>query len=159
MAKLGDLAAIKLLFQYVLGKPSATVDPDAVDVQEVELYRRAPEHRAISEVLAARMPADVARDVLRLALPYVGATRANQIADGLRDPQAYQDLLDPLAGVDDFEDDFEDDEDDEDDVDFDHGEEGAADESRRPAPAAERQAAGRTRPAPSPNSDFRAPIF
>src|ERR1700730_10104981 len=27
-AKFGDLAAIKLLFQYVLGKPAATVNPD-----------------------------------------------------------------------------------------------------------------------------------
>src|SRR5438067_9009485 len=30
----GDLQAIKLLYQYVLGKPTDTVDPDRVDVDE-----------------------------------------------------------------------------------------------------------------------------
>src|SRR5437763_1585022 len=33
----GDLAAIKLLFQYVLGKPTETVDPDRLDIEEVKL--------------------------------------------------------------------------------------------------------------------------
>jgi hypothetical protein len=33
-ARLGDLAAIKLLFLYVLGKPAATVNPDTLDIEE-----------------------------------------------------------------------------------------------------------------------------
>lgn len=33
-AKLGNLAAIKLLFQYVLGKPADTVNPDTLDIEE-----------------------------------------------------------------------------------------------------------------------------
>src|SRR5207244_3383920 len=33
----GDLAAIKLLFQYVVGKPTETVDPDRLDIEEVKL--------------------------------------------------------------------------------------------------------------------------
>jgi len=33
-AKEGDVAAIKLLFQYTLGKPSATTDPDRLDQDE-----------------------------------------------------------------------------------------------------------------------------
>ena len=57
--KLGDLAAIKLLFQYVLGKPAATVNPDALDVDEVDLYRRAPLHRELGEIVTERMSADV----------------------------------------------------------------------------------------------------
>jgi hypothetical protein len=32
----GDLAAIKLLFQYVLGKPKQTVDPERLDVDECQ---------------------------------------------------------------------------------------------------------------------------
>ena len=33
-AKLGNVAAIKLLFQYVLGKPAEPVNPDTVDIEE-----------------------------------------------------------------------------------------------------------------------------
>ena len=34
-AKAGDKAAVKLLFQYVIGKPQPAVDPDALDLQEM----------------------------------------------------------------------------------------------------------------------------
>src|SRR5262249_19248254 len=34
MAESGDMAAAKLLFQYVLGKPTEAVDPDRLDVDE-----------------------------------------------------------------------------------------------------------------------------
>ncbi len=37
-AKSGDKAAIKLLFQYVIGKPQPAVDPDTLDVQELRGY-------------------------------------------------------------------------------------------------------------------------
>jgi hypothetical protein len=33
-AKSGNMAAIKLLFQYVLGKPADTVNPDTLDIEE-----------------------------------------------------------------------------------------------------------------------------
>ena len=33
-AKLGNVAAIKLLFQYVLGKPAEPVNPDTLDIEE-----------------------------------------------------------------------------------------------------------------------------
>src|SRR5262249_34704969 len=36
-AMAGDLAAIKLLFQYVLGKPTETVNPDRLDIEEAKL--------------------------------------------------------------------------------------------------------------------------
>ncbi len=45
MAKLGDLAAIKLVLQYTLGKPSEAVDPDTLDVQEMDLFRVRPTTR------------------------------------------------------------------------------------------------------------------
>jgi hypothetical protein len=39
MATNGNLAAIKLLFQYVIGRPAAAVNPDTLDVQEFrEVY-------------------------------------------------------------------------------------------------------------------------
>src|SRR5262245_20258454 len=33
----GDLVAIKLLFQYVLGKPAETIDPDRLDIEEAKI--------------------------------------------------------------------------------------------------------------------------
>ena len=35
-AMAGNLEATKLLFQYVLGKPEKTVNPDTLDLQEIE---------------------------------------------------------------------------------------------------------------------------
>jgi hypothetical protein len=37
----GDLVAIKLLLQYVVGKPSETVDPDRLDIEERKLKEEA----------------------------------------------------------------------------------------------------------------------
>jgi len=37
-AKAGDKAAVKLLFQYVIGKPQPAVDPDTLDVQKLRGY-------------------------------------------------------------------------------------------------------------------------
>src|SRR5260370_36752858 len=50
-AKMGNLAAIKLLFQYVLGKPAATVDPDTLDLQEMDLFQRGPSPQQLSELM------------------------------------------------------------------------------------------------------------
>jgi Mg-chelatase subunit ChlI len=88
-AKFGDLAAIKLLFQYVLGKPAATVDPDALDVQEVELFRRAPVHGEVNEIMTARMPADLAAGLLRQVVPYVGQEHANLMYEAITNPEAF----------------------------------------------------------------------
>jgi hypothetical protein len=88
-AKLGDLAAIKLLFQYVLGKPAATVDPDALDVQEVEMFRRAPVHGEVNEIMTARMPADLAAGLLRQVVPYVGQQHANLMYEAITNPEAF----------------------------------------------------------------------
>jgi hypothetical protein len=88
-AKFGDLAAIKLLFQYVLGKPAATVDPDTLDVQEVDLFRRAPVHGEVNEVLTARMPAELAAGLLRQVVPYVGQEHANLMYEAITNPEAF----------------------------------------------------------------------
>jgi hypothetical protein len=42
LARSGDLAAIKLFLEYTVGKPSAAVDPDQVDLHEWQLQRQTP---------------------------------------------------------------------------------------------------------------------
>jgi hypothetical protein len=79
-AKFGELPAIKLLFQYVLGKPAATVDPDTLDLDELDLYRRAPTPAQFREASDERLPADAVADVLRVTLPCVGAELKDRVA-------------------------------------------------------------------------------
>jgi hypothetical protein len=104
-AKLGDQAAMKLLFQYVVGRPAAVVDPDTLDQQEVELYARNPPVGALREVMHGRMAADVACDLLRGVLPCLAQRDADLIAEAMLSPV-------PPTDEDDF--DFEDDCEDED---------------------------------------------
>ena len=103
-AKMGHLAAVKLLFQYVLGKPAATVDPDTLDQKEVEWFRAEPEDRVLTEVIGTRMPSELVARVCRGAVPAFGQAKADMLGDALLHPEDY------LAAEDeDDEDDFEDD--------------------------------------------------
>jgi hypothetical protein len=129
-AKFGDLAAIKLLFQYVLGKPAATVNPDTVDVEEVDLYRRAPEHTTMQEILKERAPAELAVDMLRMTLPYVAQGLADAASNAVNDPEAFHKECARLDTLDAGEEDFDDEEE------LDDDEEEAAEEERRPVAAA-----------------------
>src|SRR5262245_7600498 len=52
-ARAGDTAAIKLYYQYTLGKPAQTVDPDRADIDEANLLE------------AARQCADLAKNLVR----------------------------------------------------------------------------------------------
>jgi hypothetical protein len=52
-AKAGDKAAVKLLFQYVIGKPQPAVDPDTLDLQEMRAY------------LAGAVPPEVVEEMQR----------------------------------------------------------------------------------------------
>jgi hypothetical protein len=101
-AKMGNLAAIKLLFQYILGKPAAVVNPDTVDQQEVELFGREPLFAHFCELLQTRMPSGNAAHLLRNLLPGVGQKQANIMLEEIDKYQAEQEE----AG-DDFDDDEE----------------------------------------------------
>src|SRR5438105_11354112 len=68
-AESGDMAAAKLLLQYVIGKPTETVDPDRVDVDEWEkLQEQARPPKEMRAVMGG-MPADLACEVTQIAWP------------------------------------------------------------------------------------------
>jgi hypothetical protein len=72
LGKLGDLAAIKLLLQYIVGKPAATVDPDSLDLQEIALFLRGPTAEDVHALTSGqRMPPDAWMAMLRVCLPLV----------------------------------------------------------------------------------------
>src|SRR5262249_47675524 len=65
----GDMVAMRLLFQYVLGKPAETVDPDRLDVdewQKMQEKSRSPEEA--TKVLGG-LPAQTVCEVTKIAWP------------------------------------------------------------------------------------------
>ncbi len=67
MALAGDLAALKLVLAYTLGRPAPAVDPDGLDAQEIELFRR-EQVRDLDDNFRA-IPAGFACEVLRAGMP------------------------------------------------------------------------------------------
>jgi hypothetical protein len=67
LAMEGDVAAMRLLLSYTLGRPAAAVEPDELDVQEIELHRR-EQVRDLMDYRSA-VPASAACVVLREVVP------------------------------------------------------------------------------------------
>src|SRR3954462_1095524 len=68
LAKAGDLQAIKLLFAYTLGKPAEAVNPDRLDEDEWDFYRKTGTLHQELEGLLSPDPV-FALEVLRAARP------------------------------------------------------------------------------------------
>jgi hypothetical protein len=65
----GDLVAIKLFFQYVLGKPAETVDPDRLAIDEWQKLKEvAVDSRDMEDVLE-QCPAVVACELVKMQWP------------------------------------------------------------------------------------------
>jgi hypothetical protein len=84
LAKSGDLAAAKLLFLYVLGKPAEAVNPDTLDVEEWrQCYQ--PLGQIMKEMPAAMgtLPAEVACGMVA----HIQPCRVHELAETLSLPQ------------------------------------------------------------------------
>src|SRR6516225_11028191 len=68
-AKTGDVAAIKLLFQYTLGKPAPCLDPDHLDVDEWHKLQQSSCPPADVQTLFNGLPADTACDLAKFVWP------------------------------------------------------------------------------------------
>jgi hypothetical protein len=71
-AQAGDLASIKLLLLYALGKPADVVDPDTLDVQEWQTYRHNMVRPEDVTALMQRLPPELVVGLIRILLPYLG---------------------------------------------------------------------------------------
>ncbi len=78
-ARKGDLAAIKLLFAYVIGRPIDAVDPDSVDHQELDLYRQGQARTADILGILGNLPPDMACHIVRQVLPYAAEDVARHL--------------------------------------------------------------------------------
>src|SRR5262249_52855310 len=82
----GDLAAIKLLFQYVLGKPTETVDPDRLDVDEWQKMQERSRPPEEATKLLGGLPAQTVCEVTKVAWPCAVDQAFNQpMLAGLRE--------------------------------------------------------------------------
>ncbi len=87
-ARKGNVAAAKLLLSYALGRPAAPVDPDTLDLQEWELYRRTPDPAPEMAAAPNRVALPVALEYLRAALPPIADAQADMMLAGLRKMEA-----------------------------------------------------------------------
>jgi hypothetical protein len=83
-AKAGDVAAARVLLAYVIGQPAPPVDPDTLDLQEWEIYRRTPVGDEEVTTLLDCVPVEVACALVRVALPYLSAAAARAGREVLR---------------------------------------------------------------------------
>jgi hypothetical protein len=87
-AKEGNVAAAKLLLSYSLGKPAPTVDPDTLDQQEWEGYRRLPDAGPELASIQQRMPLPLACHLLRAMLPALANDWRRQMQQQMQDREA-----------------------------------------------------------------------
>jgi hypothetical protein len=81
-ARMGDLAAIKLLFQYVLGKPAETVNPDTLDIEEwQQTIRPIPQIMHELPAAMATMPVEKLSGMVRIMQPFVQEKCAELVAN------------------------------------------------------------------------------
>jgi hypothetical protein len=65
----GDMTAMKLLFQYVLGKPTPTVDPDRLDVDEWQKMQEKSRPPEEATKVMGGLPAETVCEVAKIAWP------------------------------------------------------------------------------------------
>ncbi len=87
-AKEGDLAAIKLLFAYTIGRPVETVDPDTLDFKEWRLYQQATVTPHDIGATLKKFPADLASTIVGTALPIKASEGASYLAEQLEEEAA-----------------------------------------------------------------------
>jgi hypothetical protein len=82
-ARAGNLAAIKLLFSYVIGKPGEAVNPDTLALEEMQQYdREVGMEAAVCRVGRALTP-EIACDMVRTVRPLNMSVLCNTLADHL----------------------------------------------------------------------------
>jgi hypothetical protein len=83
-AKGGDVAAIKLLFAYTIGRPADAVDPDTLDVDELQRFHQQTLPPDMPMPPPVGLPTGLACQVLRGLMPAREDAMRQALADRLR---------------------------------------------------------------------------
>jgi hypothetical protein len=84
-AKVGDVAAARLLLSYAIGQPTPAVDPDTLDQQEWAIFKQVPVPAPEVERLLHDVPLDFACELARALVPHladVAKKKAQPILNG-----------------------------------------------------------------------------
>ena len=89
-AQRGDVAAARLWLAYTIGKPGASVDPDTLDANELEVRRQAVATAEDTKALFDSMPASLMCQLAGAVAPHVQSHMARTLAEGMqpRQPEA-----------------------------------------------------------------------
>ncbi|MFO0864253.1 MAG: hypothetical protein U0744_06290 [Gemmataceae bacterium] len=79
LAKRGDKAAAKLVFQYALGKPDKQVDPDRIDEHELSVLKGVSVPPALLDAMLSAVPADTANRLAQNMWPALMQVLAKQL--------------------------------------------------------------------------------
>jgi hypothetical protein len=83
MSKSGNLAAMKLLFTYVIGKPQPATDPDRVDVDEWQIYRETNPMKEEAATLIKSGTPQQHIDLVRLMRPVIAEINRQEMISEL----------------------------------------------------------------------------
>lgn len=83
-SKTGDLAAIKLLLAYTIGRPGPAVDPDTLEQQEWQLHQQAAVPPAAMEDVLTTLPAATANRMVQVAWPCAAQQHLEPLIQGLQ---------------------------------------------------------------------------
>jgi hypothetical protein len=87
-ARAGDVAAAKLIFAYVLGKPAPIVDPDRLDIEEWQYFKdTTPMYAEMPRVGMAPQP-ELPLNMVRMSRPVMSDLCGRQMKEMLREPPA-----------------------------------------------------------------------
>jgi hypothetical protein len=100
-ARAGDVAAARLVLAYVVGKPTDVVEPDTLDVQEIQLYEEEVRRYSSLPSVAATPDLGLACTIARASRPGIAETAARDLGHALVEGDFREDS--PFALPDDFE--------------------------------------------------------
>jgi hypothetical protein len=99
-AKEGDMAAAKLLLLYLVGKPDTVVEPDTLDLQEIQQYETEVRHYNSLPAVAATPDLGLACTIARATRPGIAEVASRDLEKALIDGEFPEGS--PFAPVDDF---------------------------------------------------------
>jgi hypothetical protein len=99
-AKEGDMAAAKLLLLYLVGKPDSVVEPDTLDLQEIQQYETEVRHYNSLPAVAATPDLGLACTIARATRPGIAEVASRDLEKALIDGEFPEGS--PFAPVDDF---------------------------------------------------------
>jgi hypothetical protein len=99
-AKEGDMAA-KLLLLYLVGKPDSVVEPDTLDLQEIQQYESEVRHYNSLPAVAARPDLGLACTIARATRPVIAEVASRDLEKALIDGEFPEGS--PFAPAEDFD--------------------------------------------------------